>query len=49
LQQDQNTAIETDETAGEPPCEESDTPVFLRDSSEGQKCDPQDEKDKTEE
>ena len=29
--------------------QESDTPLFLRDSSEGQKGDPQDEKDKTEE
>jgi hypothetical protein len=30
-----------------PLCQESDVPLFLRDSSEGQKCDPQDEKDQS--
>jgi len=28
-------------------CQEVDVPLFLRDSSEGQKCNAQDEKDKT--
>ena len=56
LNQDQNTNVnevnsekETEGSVREPPCQESNTPLFLRDSSEGKKCDPQDEKDRTEE
>lgn len=33
--------------ASEPPNQESDTPLFLRDGAEGKKGDAQDEKDKT--
>ena len=37
----------TGRLVSEPLCQESDVPLFLRDSSEGQKCDPQDEKDQS--
>ena len=37
----------TERLVSEPLCQESDVPLFLRDSSEGQKCDPQDEKDQS--
>jgi hypothetical protein len=54
LNQDQNTNVnelnserETEGLVKEPLCQESDTPLFLRNSSEGKKCDAQDEKDKT--
>jgi hypothetical protein len=54
LNQDQNTNVNelnSDKEPEEPVREllhhESETPLFLRDSSEGQKGDAQDEKDKT--
>jgi hypothetical protein len=54
LNQEQNlnvNELKTEEKpevlASEPLCEESDVPLFLRDGAEGQKCDPQDEKDKS--
>jgi hypothetical protein len=56
LNQDQNTnasqlnAEEKAEVLSEPLCEESDIPLFLRENDDNtQKCDAQDEKDKTEE
>jgi hypothetical protein len=54
LIQDQNTNVkelnsekDTEEPVREPLCKEPDIPLFLRDSSDGQKCDAQDEKDET--
>jgi hypothetical protein len=54
LNQEQNTNMNelnsgkaTEGPVSEPLCQESDTPLFLRDSPDGKKCDPQDEKDKT--
>ena len=57
LNQDQNTnAIQlnaekkAEVLISEPLCEESDIPLFLRENDDNtQKCDAQDEKDKTEE
>jgi len=34
-------------SAREPVCQKSDVPLFLQEGSEGPKCDPQDEKDKS--
>jgi hypothetical protein len=54
LNQDQNMKVNElnseerpEALASEPLCQESDVPLFLRDGSEDQKCDAQDEKDKT--
>lgn len=54
LNQDQNSSVNelkseenSEVSASEPICEETDVPLFLRDGSEGEKCDPQDEKDKS--
>jgi hypothetical protein len=44
-----NSEKETEEPVRELLHQESEVPLFLRDSSEGQKGDAQDEKDKTEE
>lgn len=44
-----NSEKETEEPVGELLHQAHDVPLFLRDSSEGQKGDAQDEKDKTEE
>jgi len=42
-----NSEKETEGPVRELPHQEPDVPVFLRDSPEGKKGDPQDEKDKT--
>ena len=56
LNQDQNKNVneltsekKIEALPSEPLCEETDVPLFLTDNSDGQKCDAQDEKDKTQE
>ena len=45
-----NAETKAEVLLGEPLCEESDIPLFLRENDDNtQKCDAQDEKDKTEE
>ncbi|MEK6335544.1 MAG: hypothetical protein AABM67_11390 [Acidobacteriota bacterium] len=44
-----NPETKAEALLSEPLCEESDTPLFLKENDDSKKCDAQDEKDNTKE